>query len=121
MPEVSSALWPTTGGKVRVEHAVWTAEHGWTQRSEARAAAASWVLYFAAPGLMDDPARLAELRARYPSARITGCTTGGEIVDDETLDQSIVVAAVELERTRVRASEELEGVARVLVRRGARG
>jgi hypothetical protein len=108
MPEVSSALSPTTGGKVRVEHAVWTAERGWTQRSEARAANATWVLYFAAPGLMDDPARLAELRARYPSARITGCTTGGEIVDDETLDQSLVVAAVELERTRIRASEELE-------------
>lgn len=93
---------------MRVEHVVWTAERGWTHRSASRAPAASWVLYFAAPGLMDDPCRLDDLRARYPRACIVGCSTGGEIVDDETLDQSIVVAAVELEHTRVRACEELE-------------
>jgi hypothetical protein len=48
--------------------------------------APSLVLYFAAPGTLDDGARFAELRGFYPDAALIGCTTGGEIAEIDVRD-----------------------------------
>ena len=60
------------------------------------------VLWFAAPALARDPVVYEALRARFPSALIAGCSTGGEIHNDEVVDGTAVAAAVRFERAVVR-------------------
>lgn len=68
---------------MQVEQRLWSPEQGW-QRLGAAAPVAPSLVRFAAPGMLDDGARCAELRAFYPSATPVGCTTGGEIAPSET-------------------------------------
>jgi hypothetical protein len=65
---------------------------------------AALVLYFGAPASFADGARLTELRERYPSARLVGCSTGGEIFAEEAVDDSLVAAAVHFEDTAIRVA-----------------
>lgn len=83
----------------------WTQAQGWkTAGGDALdAGSVQLVIYFAAPGLMESGERFNEIRERFPNADLIGCSTGGEIVDDEVLDGSIVVAAVKFEKTQVQA------------------
>jgi hypothetical protein len=60
------------------------------------------VLWFAAPALARDPAVYHALRSRFPEALIAGCSTGGEIHNDEVLDGTAVAAAIRFERSTVR-------------------
>ena len=49
------------------------------------------------------------MRKRYPDAFVIGCTTGGEILADDVLDETIVSTAIEFEKTRVQtASAHIE-------------
>lgn len=60
------------------------------------------VLWFAAPNLARKPEVYDALRARFPNALIAGCSTGGEIHNDEVLDGTAVAAAVAFDRATVR-------------------
>jgi hypothetical protein len=64
-------------------------------------AGVSLVLYFGAPDALGEAAVLAHLRARYPAARLVGCSTGGEIFAEEALDDSVVAAAIHFDDTAV--------------------
>ena len=59
------------------------------------------MLYFAAPRVLDTAERFAELRQRWPTAPLVGCTTGGEIIADDVLDGSIVATACWFDATRI--------------------
>lgn len=69
------------------------------------------VLYFAAPGLMNDGARFLELKRTFPSAYVVGCTTGGEILGGDVMDGTISVTAMQFEKGRIEvtAHSMLEG------------
>lgn len=70
---------------------------------------ATLVLYFGAPAVLASSSAVEDLRQRYPGARVVGCSTGGEILADEALDESAVAAAVQFEGTTVQvASEHVE-------------
>jgi hypothetical protein len=93
-----------------IEQRGWTAADGWSA-AEKPPGPASLVLYFAAPGVMAPEALLAELRQRYGDAAIVGCTTGGEILGTDVLDDSIVTAALGFDRATVRvASRDLSDI-----------
>ncbi len=89
------------------EQRVWSAGV-WQSRGQpsepAALAAASLVLYFGAPGTLDDGARFAELAARYPGAHLVGCSTGGEILGREVLDDSVVALAMQFAGTPLATS-----------------
>lgn len=59
------------------------------------------VLVFGASGYLDDPAPIDELIRAYPLAHIVGCSTAGEIFDTFITDESLSVAVVQFENTRV--------------------
>lgn len=90
---------------MRIEQRIWQAESGWRVAASDRPLAPVLVLFFAAPGTVDDGARFAELKAQYPGATILGCTTGGEIADADVLDGAIVATAIEFAHTRLAFSD----------------
>jgi hypothetical protein len=63
------------------------------------------VLAFAAPSFEKRPELMIELAAAYPRAAMIGCSTAGEIDQTEIHDESITVAVVQFDRTRVRQAE----------------
>src|ERR1044071_7005533 len=63
------------------------------------------VLAFAAPSFGARPDLLVELAATYPRAAMIGCSTAGEIDQTQIRDETITVAVVQFERTRVRQAE----------------
>lgn len=85
-----------------IEQRLWTAGRGWSVTGS-RDGAADLVLYFAAPGSLPGEAILADLRAAYGDAPILGCTTGGEILGPEVVDDSVVASALGFDRATVRA------------------
>jgi hypothetical protein len=63
------------------------------------------VLAFAAASFGDRPAAMIELAAAFPRAALIGCSTAGEIDQTQIRDESISVAVVQFERTRVKQVE----------------
>jgi len=71
--------------------------------------AKTFVLAFAAPSYGERPELWAELAQASPRAAMIGCSTAGEIDQTRIRDESITVAAVRFEHTRVRqAGSQLE-------------
>jgi hypothetical protein len=86
---------------MRTDRSVWTKTGGWSTAEPLRDA--DWVLYFAAPEALD-AALFASLRERYPSARLLGCTTGGEIAGNEVVDGGVSAVAVKFDTVTVHAA-----------------
>ncbi|RMH69563.1 MAG: hypothetical protein D6675_12265 [Gemmatimonadetes bacterium] len=59
------------------------------------------VLFFGGTDVLKSPQYYQDLKDRYPQANIIGCSTSGEILDDEVLDDTIVVAAIEFAYTQI--------------------
>ncbi len=117
---------------MRVEQRIWQPGRQWRILNEEARLNASLVLYFAAPGTLDDGARFAELRQAYPGAKLLGCSTGGEILGDSVHDGSVVATAIEFAATQLRVAKEHTrdgtnaveigaSLARQLERQGLRG
>lgn len=58
-------------------------------------------LAFGSPSALRAPGWYRDVRATYPKARVVGCSTAGEILGDQVLDDSVVVTAVEFAKTAV--------------------
>ena len=57
------------------------------------------VITFSAPEFRDDPTCFEHLRAHFPNAVIMGCSTSGEIHQDEVHDQSVSGICVRFDKT----------------------
>lgn len=69
------------------------------------------MLAFGATRCIRDAGMWYELRARWPNARIVGCSTAGEIAETHVRDDSLVATALSFERSRVlTASVAIEGM-----------
>ncbi len=62
------------------------------------------VLLFGARAAIQESDALPTLRARYPDARLVGCSTAGEICGTDVTDETIVAAVVQFEHTQVRVA-----------------
>jgi hypothetical protein len=90
---------------MRSEHFSWTKESGW-RRSGATVRAADLILYFGTRNALSSGSRFHELKRMFPRARILGCSTGGQICDDDVTDDEIAGVALEFESTNIRAACE---------------
>src|SRR5580693_3273314 len=77
---------------MRIQKIVWDSRTGWTAPEAAGDVAL--VLYFGTREALRCGARYDELRALFPKAHIMGCSTGGQIDNDDVNDDEIVAAAV---------------------------
>src|SRR5258708_37675269 len=79
----------------------WNSQAGWTSiKSELENV---WlVFYFGTRQMLACGKRVSELREMFPAAHILGCTTGGQINNNEISDDEIVAAAISFDATRLR-------------------
>lgn len=87
---------------MKIEQRHWTTGEGWQDiAASSLDGKASLVFLFGARALLEDDAKMAEVKAFYPEAPVIGCSTSGEICDTRVRDGSLVVTAVRFEHTRL--------------------
>ncbi len=87
---------------MQIEQTRWMEKGGWTPASPGGfGSAAQLVLVFAGTSLIQNPDKLAEVRAAYPRAKIMGCSTAGEICGTQVTDDSMVVTAIRFAHSTV--------------------
>lgn len=84
----------------------WTASAGWNNElAPTLQGEASLVLIFGAPHILANAALMNEVRTRYPSAPVVGCSTAGEICGTRVRDDSLVVTAIRFEHTVIHLAQ----------------
>jgi hypothetical protein len=82
----------------------WTEATGWQTPGDS--SRAGLVLYFGTRQALADGSRYRELRKRCPDARILGCSTGGQIRNDDVTDDEIAAVALSFHSTKIRLACE---------------
>src|ERR1700680_3779951 len=83
----------------------WTETAGW-RGGNGDGGLANLVLFFGARQALACGSRYRELRAMFPRAHILGCSTGGQIVNDDVPDDEIAVAPLRSDAPRLRLACE---------------
>jgi hypothetical protein len=86
---------------MRTHQLCWSEEHGW-RGDTADSREANLVLYFGTRAALANGNRYDELRAMFPKAHIVGCSTGGQIHNDDVGDDEIAAAALQFDATASR-------------------
>src|ERR1700728_1551160 len=86
---------------MRVQQIVWNNRSGWTA-AKSELGTASLVLYFGTRDALICGKRYDELRDMFPMAHILGCSTGGQINNNDVNDDEIVAAAISFDATQWR-------------------
>ncbi|HQR91853.1 MAG: histidine kinase [Bacteroidetes bacterium 24-39-8] len=81
-------------------HNEWKTKHSSTGFS---ANEAQLVTLFGSREMVGQPQIYAHVAAQYPNAQIVSSSTAGEIIDEEVFDDSVIVTAMQFEKTRVKA------------------
>jgi hypothetical protein len=90
---------------MRADQLSWTETSGW-RGGKASSSSANLVLFFGAREALACGSRYREMRAMFPQAHILGCSTGGQIRNDDISDEEIAVAALQFDATRLRLACE---------------
>ena len=88
---------------MRTQQLCWTEARGW---HGADVREADLVLYFGTRGALASGSRYGELREMFPQAHILGCSTGGQIRNDDIGDDEIAAVALRFDATRLRLARE---------------
>jgi hypothetical protein len=87
---------------MRVEQTRWSPGEGWQPAAPGRlGSSAQLALVFGSRAALQANGVLSEVRGAYPHAQVTGCSTAGEICGEQVFDDSIVVTAVDFQRTPI--------------------
>lgn len=89
-----------------LEQMNWTPSNGWLSEVSTNAAEflPQVVLIFGSRQALSDKERLNDVRKKYPSAQLMGCSTSGEILGTSVLDDSLAVTAIHFEKSFVKSS-----------------
>lgn len=106
---------------MEVEQGRWTESNGWQPKPLGELGNdAGLVLLFGSRGILRERRELDELRRLYPNAHFMGCSTAGEICGTQVTDESLVVTAVQFERTHLTGASVKIGDAKHSEDAGAR-
>ncbi|MBI5919379.1 MAG: FIST C-terminal domain-containing protein [Nitrosomonadales bacterium] len=83
---------------MHIEQIRWSDQSGWSDA----ASDADLVLAFADNDFFQTDECYVQLRERFPSARIVGCSSSGSVLDTRISDGDVVATAVKFERSSVR-------------------
>lgn len=90
---------------MHVAQLTWSKNAGWVATPGERDKA-NLVFFFGARDALASGERYAELRAMYPNAHILGCSTGGQIRNNDIVDEEIAAAAIRFDATSLRVARE---------------
>ena len=90
---------------MHIQQIVWNDRSGWTAAKK-QSGAAALVFYFGTRDALVSGARYDELRGMFPAAHLLGCSTGGQINNNDINDDEIVAAAISFDATRLRLCRE---------------
>src|SRR5208282_3148220 len=90
---------------MRVNQLSWSEATGWSAVPADRRNADLVFLFGGRPALACG-ARYHELRSMFPEAHILGCSTGGQIRNDDVTDHEIAAAALSFDATKLRLACE---------------
>jgi hypothetical protein len=91
---------------MKIEQSMWTQGGGWQPAAPGKLAAPAQLLFlFGSKSALRRPQCLSDLRSAYPQAYFFGCTTAGEICNNQVFDDSLVATAVHFEYTRIQGSQ----------------
>jgi hypothetical protein len=102
---VEAAIFPhfQTGCSMQAHQLSWTEASGWRG---VNGSDPNLVLFFGARAALAGGARYRDLRAMFPRAHILGCSTGGQIINDDVSDDEIAATALRFDATRLRLARE---------------
>lgn len=86
---------------MKTNQLIWEDGDSWEAYEDSIEINPQLVLFFGSTSLLEGSDYFQQLRDKYPDAQLIGCTTAGEIIGDEVLDDSIVATAIELEKTNI--------------------
>jgi len=91
---------------MKIEQKKWTKKTGWITISEAKTGKNFQIVFvFGGSSLIKDRKHFNYIKSLYPKSHIIGCSTAGEIINNEVLENSLVVTAVYFENTKIKFSE----------------
>lgn len=91
---------------MKLEQKKWTKDSGWTDVSaKPLKEKAQLVLAFGGRAVVSDQKNFDQLKSWYPDAHIVTCSTAGEILQSEVLDDSLVVTAIHFEKTLIQVAQ----------------
>ena len=92
---------------MKTEQSVFSTTEGWQKKSDnGLGEMAQLVFLFGNRTLLKDQQYIDNVRSAYPSAQIVGCSTAGEICQEDVYDLNIVCTAVWFEKTTLMIVDE---------------
>ena len=92
------------GMGMKIEQRIWTRAEGWSRSEGDSRTSAQLVLVFGSTSALKATPALDETRAHYPGAHVFGCSTSGEILGTQVLDDSVVSTAIEFSSTEIQCA-----------------
>jgi hypothetical protein len=89
------------GLRMHAKEFSWSAAESW-KGDQSESNSANLVLYFGTRRTLADKARYEELRKIFPQAHLLGCSTGGQIQNDDVTDDKISGVAVHFDATKLK-------------------
>lgn len=87
---------------MKLEQTQWTVTQGWTpEQPGALGDTAQLVILFGHRSVLGNTELIDSVKSAYPKSHLLGCSTAGEICDVEVWDDSLVVTAIQFERTEI--------------------
>jgi hypothetical protein len=93
---------------MRAEQVSWGKAAGWARDSKILDKT-NLVLYFGSREALANGARYEELRKMFPGAHVIGCSTGGQIRNDDVSDDEIAGVALQFDSTKLQVACEPVG------------
>jgi len=88
---------------MKIEQNLWSREKGWNAGEPGKLRGqAQLVLLFGSKSVLKDRVLTGSIRAAFPEAHFLGCSTAGEICGTEVTDDSLVLTAVQFEKSEIR-------------------
>jgi len=95
------------GQNMHVETISFQTGTGWSAPFPSMDSDQTLVLVFGAPSFVDATGPLQALTAAFPTSKIAGCSSAGEIDDRTIRDESLSVAVIKFDKTKVKLARAL--------------
>jgi hypothetical protein len=93
-----------------IEQVRWTPASGWEPHAPGRLAEPPQLVFvFGGESILEDGPALEEVRRAWPTSRIVGCSTAGEICDTRVGDDTLVASALRFRHTTVEGGQVIIG------------